>query len=240
MASRHSTGVTYSLARNSCLSTSMRLECAICGRGAEFPRASARRCLTFPHSVYSAHLFSSRSFSSPTRCTGFADSPPVEGSCQCNCFIMGNCRPASIRFMVSVTRFSHCTRMNDTRFRWTLQYIFVYTAGPSTLQESSSSDSELSAFHARWRQKISGISLNSEMNFFITVPTTSTRTQARTRIARMGVVGTLNQSTSRDGPFFGIWRPAKEPSENAFYLTTSGICYLFWCLLNGTKYLKKK
>ena len=79
MASRHSTGVTYSLARNSCLSTSMRLECAICGRGAEFPRASARRCLTFPHGVYSAHRFSSRSFSSPTRCTGFADSPPVDG-----------------------------------------------------------------------------------------------------------------------------------------------------------------
>ena len=79
MASRHSTGVTYSLARNSCLSTSMRLECAICGRGAEFPRASAQRCLTFPHGVYSAHRFSSRSFSSPTRCTGFADSPPVDG-----------------------------------------------------------------------------------------------------------------------------------------------------------------
>ena len=76
MASRHSTGVTYSLARNSCLSTSMRLECAICGGGVEFPRASARRCLTFPHGVYSAHRFSSQSFTSPTRCTGFADSPP--------------------------------------------------------------------------------------------------------------------------------------------------------------------
>ena len=80
MASRHSTGVTYSLARNSCFSTSMRLECAICGRGGGvFPRASARRCLTFPHGVYSAHRFSSRSFSSPTRCTGFANSPPVDG-----------------------------------------------------------------------------------------------------------------------------------------------------------------
>ena len=110
-------GVTYSLARNSCLSTSMRLECAICGRGAEFPRASARRCLTFPHGVYSAHRFSSRSFSSPTRCTGFADSPRLTASCQGNCFIMGNCRPASIRFMVSVTRFSHCTGMNNTPFR---------------------------------------------------------------------------------------------------------------------------
>ena len=106
IASRHSTGVTYSLARNSCLSTSMRLECAICGRGAEFPRASARRCLTFPHGVYSAHRFSSRSFfplrpdvrDSPT-------APRLTASCQGNCFIIGNCRPASIRFMVSVTRF---------------------------------------------------------------------------------------------------------------------------------------
>ena len=41
----------------------MRSECAIFDRGAEFPRASARRCLTFPHGVYSAHRFSSRSFS---------------------------------------------------------------------------------------------------------------------------------------------------------------------------------
>ena len=76
MASRHSTGVTYSLARNSCWAR-------VCGWIApyavewrNFPRASARRCLTFPHGVYSAHRFSSRSFSSPTRCTGFADSPP--------------------------------------------------------------------------------------------------------------------------------------------------------------------
>ena len=165
MASRHSTGVTYSLARNSCLSTSMRLECAICGRGAEFPRASVRRCLTFPHGVYSAHWFSSRVFPLRPNVRDSPRAPRLTASCQGNCFIMGNCRPASIRFMVSVTRFSHCTGMNNTRFRWTLQYIFVYTAGPSTLQESSSSDSELSAFHARWRQKISGISLNSEMNF---------------------------------------------------------------------------
>ena len=67
------------MARNSCLNTSMWEKCVMCGRGAEFPRASARRCLTFPHSVYSAHRFSSWSFSSPTRCTGFADSPPVDG-----------------------------------------------------------------------------------------------------------------------------------------------------------------
>ena len=79
MASRHNTGFIYLLARNSCLNTSMRLQCAICGRGVEFPRASARRWLTFPHGFYSAHRLSSTSFSSPTRCTGFADGPPVDG-----------------------------------------------------------------------------------------------------------------------------------------------------------------
>ena len=57
----------------------MRKKCVICGRGAEFPRASARRCLTFPRSVYSAYLFSHWSFFTPTRYTGFADSPPVDG-----------------------------------------------------------------------------------------------------------------------------------------------------------------
>ena len=106
MASRHSTGVTYSFARNSCLNTSMRLECAICGRGAEFPRASAQRCLTFPHGVYSAHRFSSRSFSSPTRCTGFADSPPVDGKLLMQLHCHGELpTPPRFRFMVSVTRF---------------------------------------------------------------------------------------------------------------------------------------
>ena len=74
--------LTYSLARNSCLNTSMRGERVICGRGARFPQASAWRCLTFPHGV----------FSSLTRCTGFADSPPVDGQLQCNCFIIGNCQ----------------------------------------------------------------------------------------------------------------------------------------------------
>ena len=54
-------------------------ECTICGRVVKFPRASTRRCLTFPHGVYSTHRLSSRSFSSPTRCTGFANSPSVDG-----------------------------------------------------------------------------------------------------------------------------------------------------------------
>ena len=51
----------------------MRVKCVICGRGAEFSRGSARRCLTFLHSVYSAHPFFSL-----TGCTGFADSLPVD------------------------------------------------------------------------------------------------------------------------------------------------------------------
>ena len=56
----------------------MRGKCATGGREVEFPRASAQCCLTFPHGVYSALWLSSRSFSSLTRCTGFADSPPVD------------------------------------------------------------------------------------------------------------------------------------------------------------------
>ena len=65
-----SIGFTYSLVRNSCLNTGMWGECTLCDRGAEFlPRGSARR---IPN-------FFSRSFSSPTRCTGLADSPPVDG-----------------------------------------------------------------------------------------------------------------------------------------------------------------
>ena len=146
MASRHSTGVTYSLARNSCLSTSMRLECAICGRGAEFPRASARRCLTFPHGVYSAHRFSSRSFSSPTRCTGFADSPPVDGKLPRQLLyhgelptrldsLHGQCDPIFPLYWDE----QHSISLNSAI------YLRIYTAGPSTLQESSSSDSELSS-----------------------------------------------------------------------------------------------
>ena len=50
-----------------------------------------------------------------------------------------------------------------TRLDWTLQYIFVYTAGPSTLQESSPSDSKLSLFTQDGARRNSRISLNSEM-----------------------------------------------------------------------------
>ena len=69
----------------------------VCGWSApygveEFPWASARHSRTFLHGVYSAHLFSSRSFSSPTQCTGFADSPPVDYILPKLSIIMGNCR----------------------------------------------------------------------------------------------------------------------------------------------------
>ena len=133
MASRHSTGFTYSLARNLCLNTSMRGECTICGRGAEFPRASAQRCLTFPHCVYSAQRLSSRSFSSPTQCTGFANSPPVDGKLLMQLLYHGELpTPPQYRFMVSLPQMqlpSLCAvriLLNPA--------IFLYTAGPATFR----------------------------------------------------------------------------------------------------------
>ena len=198
MASRHSTGVTYSLARNSCLSTSMRLECAICGRGRNFhgpQRDAAWLFLTvfialpgFPHGVFPLRPDVRDSPSAP-RLTAAAKATALS---------WGTADPPRFASWSVWPDVSHCTGMNNTRFRWTLQYIFVYTAGPSTFQESSSSDSKVSVFHARWREKKYCSSHFIELwnEYFITEPTTST--QARTRIARMGV-GTLNQSTSRDG-----------------------------------------
>ena len=124
MASRHSTGFTYSLARNSCLNRSMRLECAICGRGVEFPRASARRCLTFRHDVYSAHRLSSQSFSSLTRCTGFVDNPSVGGKLLMQLLYHGQLpTPPWFRFMVSLPRAPFTVR--GTNFI-ELCNIFVY------------------------------------------------------------------------------------------------------------------
>ena len=132
MASRHSTGVTYSLARNSCLNTSMRLESAICGRGAEFPRASARRCLTFPHSVYSTHRFSSRSFSS------LRDSPGWRQAANATALSWGTADTASIS-LHGVTRFPtefgflihRVCLLSAARFstsaRWRLKYIKYFS-----------------------------------------------------------------------------------------------------------------
>ena len=188
-----STGVTYSLARNSCLTTSMRLECAICGRGAEFPQASARRCLTFPHCVYSAHRFSSRSFSSPTRCTGFWQPPGWRQAAKVTALSWGTADPP---------RFASWSVWPDfpTVLGWTtLDFVELCNISSYILQGQVL----CKRVHPRtvsFQRKVAPenfwhfIEIWNE--FFITEPTTST--QARTRIARMGV-GTLNQSTSRDG-----------------------------------------
>ena len=54
MVSRHGTGLTYSLARNSSLNTSMRGECAICGRGVEFSTGLSVTLSDFSSSVFIA------------------------------------------------------------------------------------------------------------------------------------------------------------------------------------------
>ena len=189
------------MARNSCLNTSMREKCVICGRGAEFPWASARRCPTFPHSVYSAHRFSSRSFSSPTRCTGFADSPPVDGKLPRQLLYHGELP----------TRLDSLHGQCDQIFPlyWDEQhsislnsaiYLGIYCRAKYFAREFI-----LGQRAFRFSCKVAPenlwhfIELWNEINS-ITEPTTST--QSRTRIAHMGV-GTLNQSTSRDG----LWAP---------------------------------
>ena len=117
------------MARNSCLNTSMRVKCVICCscRGAEFPRASARPCLTFPHSVYSAHRFSSRSF--------FLSDPMygIRRAANATALSWGTADTALISLHGQCDPISHCTATNSW-FHWTLQYIFVYTAGPSTFE----------------------------------------------------------------------------------------------------------
>ena len=127
------------------------MKCIKCGIGAEFPRASARRCLTFPHSVYSAHRFSSRSYSSPTRCTGFADSPPIDGKLLMQLLYHGELpTPPRFRFMVSVTQFP--TVLGQILNFVELCNIFSYVPQGQVLS-SSPSDSKLAAFHARWSEK---------------------------------------------------------------------------------------
>ena len=182
MASKHSTGFTYSLARNSCLNTSIRLECAICGRGSEFPRASGRHCLTFPHGVYSVHRLSSRSFSSPTRCTGIADSKLLM-----QLLYHGQLpTPPQFRFTVRGTNFVELCNI-------------LYTAGPPNFRPLTAAlDS------SRFVQG-GGISLNSAMPLvFMHCKESTTSSQARTRFSRLGV-WTLNQSTSRDGCLWTIY-----------------------------------
>ena len=185
------------MARNSCLNTSMREKCIICGRGAEFPRASARRCLTFPHSVYSAHRFSSRSFSSPTRCTGFADSPPVDGKLPRQLLYHGELptRLDSLHGQCDPIFPLYWDEQNSISLNSAI-YLRIYCRAKYFAREFI-----LGQRAFRFSRKVAPenfwhfIELWNEINS-ITEPTTST--QARTRIARMGV-GTLNQSTSRDG-----------------------------------------
>ena len=103
MASRHSTGFTYSLARNSCLNTSMQLECVICGRGAEFPQASVQLFLMvfialtgFPHGVFSLRPDARDS----------PRVPPVDYVLPKLSIIMVDCHtPPRFRFMVSLPDF---------------------------------------------------------------------------------------------------------------------------------------
>ena len=157
---------------------------AICGRGAEFPRVSARRCLTFPQGVYSAPWFSSRSFSSPTRCTGFDDSPPVD-------YVIAEAQyyhrelptPPWFRFKV-ILPFS----LNSTNFA---EYFVYYFPAWSQLLWSNH------LFLAGWRYIFFSL-FHWTLQYFIPGPTTSTQT--RRGFSRMGV-RTHNQSTSRDGSY---------------------------------------
>ena len=163
MASRQSTGVTYSLARNSCWNTSMRSECAMCGRGAEFPRASARRCLTFPHDVYSAHrIFVTEFF--PLQ-PDVRDSPTalrLTTYCRSSVLSWWTADPPRFASWSVWPDFSHCTGTNS-QFLWILQYIFIYTAGPSTLRGVRPRTASFPLFTQGGARRNSRISLNSEM-----------------------------------------------------------------------------
>ena len=109
------------------------MECVICGRGAEFPWASTRRCLTFPLGVYSTHWLSSRSFSFPTRCTGFADSPLVDGKLLMQLLYHGEVpTPPQFRFMVSLPQV-HLPSLCVVQILLN-SAIFLYTAGPATFR----------------------------------------------------------------------------------------------------------
>ena len=108
--------------------------------------------------------------------------------------------------MVSLPHLPHCTGTNS-RFCWTLQYFCilqgqVLSSSPSDKLSSFSSYIGFASWqllaspHSRKvvREIFLAFHWTLKWNNTITEPTTST--QARTRIARMGV-GTLNQSTSQ-------------------------------------------
>ena len=134
---------------------------AIEGRNFHGPQ---RDCLTFPHSVYSAHLFLTEFFSL-TRCTGFADSPPVDYVLPKLSIIMGNCRHRLDFASWSVWPDSQL--YGDEFFISLNSAIFCILQGqllsnsPSDKLSTVSSYIEFascqllgfSTFHTRWRQK---------------------------------------------------------------------------------------
>ena len=114
MASRHSTGFTYSLASNWCYNTSMRgggrkWKCAICGRGVAFT--------DIPHRVFPLRPDVRDLTKNPSWLTVSWDS-------------MGNCWPPRFRFMISLPRVQphslHAVQISLN------SAIFLYTAGPAT------------------------------------------------------------------------------------------------------------
>ena len=203
---------------------SMRGDCAICGTGAEFPRASARRLPDVSSSVFIALAgfylteFSSlrpnvRDFPAGWVAPLFAFTEPARP-------------PLQHRFMVSLPHLPHCTGTNS-RFRWTLQYFCilqgqVLSSSPSDKLSSVSSYIRFASWQLRAGKQLSSVSSyigfaswqllasphsrkvarkiflafhwTLKWNNSITEPTTST--QSRTWRAHMGV-GTLNQSTSQ-------------------------------------------
>ena len=161
----------------------MRGECAICGRGAEFPRA-----WLFLIGVYRAHQVYLTEFSSlrpnvrdfPAGYTGIR--PPCRRACQC--------------FPFRIASWLVCPIFPTVR-GWILDFVelcnILYTAGPSTF-EFALWQMLAFRFSCKVAREILAFHWTLQWNNSITEPTTST--QARTRIAHVGV-GTLNQSTSQ-------------------------------------------
>ena len=140
--------------------------------------------MTFPHSVYSAHRLSSWSFSSPTRCMGFTNSPPVDGKMLMQLLYHGELpTPPRFCFMVSLPRAPFTVRGSNFV---ELCNNFVY-CGPATFHPLTAA-----LYSSLFTQ--GGISLNSQMIFF------HNRANYFYPGANAALShGTLNQLTSRDG-----------------------------------------
>ena len=79
----------------------------------------------------SVQSFYSRSFSSPTRCKGFADRPPVDSKLLMQLLCHGELpTPSRFRFMVSLPRVQ-LTSLCAVRIMLN-SAIFLYTTGPAT------------------------------------------------------------------------------------------------------------